>query len=200
MSTEHTSTTTDQTGQDQPAQDHKPGIRPPLPKGNALTLRHGARSPRVYGAVAEKLTAGLLDSRPDLANYPEAVAAWATAEAQATLLRRHLEEVGTLDPATGEPRSSALTWLGHFERLAIKHRATLGLDPRSEAELARERATAVTLGANLEALAEQGRQALTDSPAGGTADDLAGHVLEQVKANATPYDSRYPDDPKAGTE
>lgn len=185
-------------------QQHRPGTRPPLPEGHAVTLRHGARSPRVYGEVAEKLTSGLLEARPDLAGHPEAVGAWATAEAQAVLLRRHLEEVGTLDPNTGEPRGSLLTWLGHFERLAMKHRSTLGLDPRSEAELARSRATAVTLGANLEALAEQGRQALNHSAAAGTdegtSDDLAGYVLEQVRDTATPYNSRYPDDLKAGTE
>jgi hypothetical protein len=34
------------------------------------------------------LAAGLVEDRPDLARYPEAVAAWSTAEAQAALLRR----------------------------------------------------------------------------------------------------------------
>lgn len=42
--------------------------------------------------------------RPDLAGYPEAVAAWATSEAQAALLRRHLSEVGTINPETSGPR------------------------------------------------------------------------------------------------
>lgn len=65
---------------------HRPGTRPPFPEGNAVQLGHGARSPRVYGTLAEQFTAGLLEARPDLAAYPEAVAGWATAEAQATLL------------------------------------------------------------------------------------------------------------------
>lgn len=117
-----------------------------VPQTPAVTLGHGVRSPLVYGALAELLTVGLLNKRPDLAAYPEAVAGWATAEAQATLVMRHLEQVGTFHPETGEPRGSTLNWLRNFERLAAKHRQTLGLDPRSEAELTRERAAAMTLG------------------------------------------------------
>lgn len=177
--------------------DHRPGTRPPFPDGNAVNMAHGARAPRVYGTLAEQLTSGLLEARPDLSAYPEAVAGWATAEAQATLLRRHLEKVGTIDPATGEPRESTLKHLRWFEAAAAKHRSTLGLDPRSEAELARERAAAVTLGVNLEQLANRGRQALngSDSDRPALHDDLAGHVLEQVKSAAPAYSSRYPDDP-----
>jgi len=178
------------------------GKRPPFPKSNTVNLEHGARSPRVYGTMAEQLTAGLLEDRPDLVSYPEAVAGWATAEAQATLMRRHLDQVGTIDASTGEPRGSALNWLRNFERLAAKHRQTLGLDPRAEAELARERATAMTLGVNLESLAQQGKQALRSSEATGTNlhDDLAGHALEQTKASAPAYNSRYPDDPEYTSE
>lgn len=189
MSTEETA---------QEVSGHRPGTRPPLPPGHTLTMSHGARAPRVYGEVAERLAAGLLEDRPDLAAYPEAVAGWATAEAQAQLMRRHLAEVGSIDPESGEPRGSALNHLRWFEASAAKHRQTLGLDPRSEAELARERAAAVTLGVNLENLAERGRAALSASEGNGRPalhDDLAGHVLEQVRGAAPVYNSRYPDDP-----
>lgn len=197
MSTEENNVQTDQQGD-----DHRHGTRPPFPKGNAVNTAHGARAPRVYGTLAEQLTAGLLEARPDLAAYPEAVAGWATSEAQATLLRRHLDQVGTIDAETQEPRGSALNHLRWFEQAAAKHRQTLGLDPRSEAELARERATAATLGVNLEALAQQGRQALNGSENGRPAlhDDLAGRVLAEVTAAAPVYNSRYEDDPKFQSE
>jgi hypothetical protein len=160
------------------------GERPPFPPGNALHLSHGARAPRVYGALAESLAAGLTEDRPDLAAYPEAVAAWATAEAQAALLRRHLADVGTIDPGTGEPRPGTLTWLRTFEKAAAEHRATLGLDPRSEAALTRERAAAVTLAVDLTALAERGRAVLAARESAGipAPPDLAGKVLAEVQA------------------
>lgn len=81
--------------------------RPPFAPGNLAMLTHGASTPRVYGPLAEELAAGLTEDRPDLAAYPEALAAWATAEAQAALLRRHLSEVGTIDPGTDKPASNA---------------------------------------------------------------------------------------------
>ena len=160
--------------------------RPPFPPGNLVGLSHGARTPRVYGPLAELLAAGLIADRPDLTAYPEAVAAWATAEAQTALLRRHLAEVGTIDPETGEPRPSPLTWLRSFEKLAAEHRATLGLDPLSEARLSRERATAVTLAVDLDALAERGRAVLSARELAGlpAPPDLAGEVLAVVRASA----------------
>lgn len=156
--------------------------RPALPEGHALGLRSGYRSPRVYGALAEALAAGLLADRPDLGAYPEAVAGWATAEACAALLRRHLDEVGAIDPATHEPRATSLNALRQYERQAVEHRATLGLDPRSEASLMRERATAAALVVDLDALAERGRRAL----AGQAADerDLAGEALARVRGES----------------
>ena len=102
-------------------------------------MQGGYRSPRVYGELAELLAAGLLADRPDLDRYPEAVAAWATAEAQAALIRRHLAERGPLGD-DGEPRATLLYWLTRIETVAMKHRAALGLDPTSEARLRRDRA------------------------------------------------------------
>jgi len=171
-------------GQGQPSGIPAKGTRPPFTSGNLAPVTHGARSPRVYGDLAQRFAAGLVDDRPDLAAYPEAVAAWATAEAQAALLRRHLAEVGPLDPDTGRPRDAALTWLTRLEGAAARHRATLGLDPRSEAALSRERAAAVVLAVDLDALAERGRAAL--AARGTSPPDLAGEVLAgHVAAYAT---------------
>ncbi|PPF47053.1 hypothetical protein C5B85_01900 [Pseudoclavibacter sp. AY1F1] len=158
------------------------GTRPPFPPGHVVTLRSGHRSPRVYGELSQQLAAGLIEDRPDLATYPEAVAAWATAEAQASLLRRHLEEVGPIDPAKNEPRQASLAWLVKLERLAREHRTTLGLDPRSEAALAKDRAAASVLAVDLGQLAERGRAALDARQAAGIepAPDLAGIALAGV--------------------
>lgn len=163
--------------------------------GQVVTLGHGARSPRVYGTLATALAAGLMDDRPDLAVYPEAVAAWATAEAQAALMRRHLDEVGALDD-DGQPRTPVLEWLNRTENAAMRHRATLGLDPMSEARLARERASASVLASavDLDALAERGRAALAAREASGlpATRDLAGEALTAVRASAPPV-VRSPD-------
>lgn len=153
------------------------GTRPPMQPGNLARLSHGARAPRVYGALAQRLAAGLLEDRPDLGSYPEAVAAWASAEAQAALMRRHLADVGPIDPDTGEPRPGALKWLVQFERLALAARVPLGLDPLSEAALARTRAEAATYVVDLDAIAERGRQALAKRQ--DAAADLAGEVLAE---------------------
>ena len=160
------------------------GSRPPFPPGNLVQLTHGARTPRVYGELAQTLAAGLAADRPDLAGYPEAVAAWATAEAQAALLRRHVAGVGPLDPDTGQPRDAVLTWLNRTEGAAARHRTALGLDPRSEAALARERAAASVLAVDLDALAERGRVVLAERERAGLPAplDLAGSVLASVTA------------------
>jgi hypothetical protein len=94
--------------------------------------------------------------------------------------------VGTIDPDTGKPRAESLTVLRSFERLAAEHRATLGLDPRSEASLARERAAAATLAVDLDALAQRGRAVLTAREQAGlpAPPDLAGDVLAEVRAAA----------------
>lgn len=159
------------------------GTRPPFTPGNLVGASHGARAPRVYGDLAQRLAVGLMDDRPDLAAYPEAVAAWATAEAQAALMRRHVADVGTFAD-DGEPRGSLLTWLRSFERMASEARKPLGLDPMSEAALSRERAAAATLAVDLDALAERGRLALAQREAAGlpAPPDLAGEVLTEHRA------------------
>lgn len=164
-----------------PARGYK---RPPFAANNLVNLSHGARSPRVYNIVAQELVAGLLESRPDLIDYPEALAGWAQAEAQALLMRRHLEKVGAFDPETGEPRDGLLRWSASFEKQAAGHRQLLGLDPRSEASLARDRASAAVLSVDLAAIAERGRQALAARQVAEVGTDIAGRVLE---AQTTAY-------------
>ncbi len=160
--------------------------RQPFAKGNAMSVQSGGRSPRVYGELAELLAAGLMQDRPDLAQFPEAVAGWATAEAQAVLFRRHLSDVGPIDE-NGKPRESTLNWARHSENAAAKHRAVLGLDPRSEAALIRERASATALGVDLAVLAERGRAVLEARATQGIEPpaDIAGEVLQRVHVEGT---------------
>lgn len=156
----------------------------PFTKGNTDHMTSGHRSPRVYGELAQHLTAGLLAERPDLAAYPESVAAWATAEAQATLLRRHLAEVGPIGE-DGQPRKSSIQWSRQLEKSAAERRKELGLDPRSEAQLAKDRLAANIMTGSLHQLAERGRADLAARAAEGqvvTAPDVAGEILERVAA------------------
>lgn len=122
-------------------------------KGNEVRLRHGARSERHVTPVAEELVAGLLEDRPDLAQYPEALEAWARAEARALLMAGadFLDEDG--HPIN--PRDVA-----RFERLAADARARLGLDPKSEADLHKSRADAARSVVDLDAIRRRGREAL----------------------------------------
>ena len=152
--------------------------------GHPGPLVSGHRAPRVYGPLAQTLAAGLEADRPDLAACPEAIAAWSTAEAVAALLRRHLAEVGPVDPATSQPRETSLHELHRAESAAARHRAVLGLDPRSEAALARERAEVATLVVDLDGLAERGRQALQAREQAGLPApiDLAGEALARAHA------------------
>src|SRR5699024_5531339 len=86
---------------------------PEFSENNVVSLQSGYRSPRVYSAVSAGLVAGIVDDRPDLRKYPEALAAWADAEARAALLRRHLDEIGIIDD-DGQPRTSLVNMLRWF--------------------------------------------------------------------------------------
>ncbi|MCU4296341.1 hypothetical protein D3I60_04470 [Brevibacterium permense] len=155
---------------------------PDFSENNVVSLQRGHRSPRVYSAVSAALVAGIVDDRPDLKKYPEALAAWADAEARAALLRRHLDEVGIIDE-DGLPRTSQVHMLKWFENSATAARDRLGLDPRSEAELSLLRAKALREGtgvggggAELDALVEQGRAVLDAGP------DPVIAALDRVRA------------------
>jgi hypothetical protein len=141
------------------------GDRPPrgytwetFTEGNQLGLRHGAFSERKVEPIATALVAGLLSSRPDLAAYPETVHAWARAEARCLLLADWVAEHGLVDADGNTPAS--LRYVAQFERLALDLRSQLGLDPRSEAELARSRVSATAAAFDLDAVRASGREVL----------------------------------------
>src|SRR5687767_10257374 len=120
---------------------------PPFSPGNTVSYRHGAHSGRAIDPIALDLAAGLVVERPDLDRFPEAVMAWARAEARCILLHEHQATHGLLDD-DGEVRGGR--YVAQFERLAADLRARLGLDPRSEAELARARADATRSAVDLD--------------------------------------------------
>jgi hypothetical protein len=131
---------------------------PPFQPGHELSTKHGARSPRKVEPLAAELVAGLLAARPDLEGYPEAVWAWGRAEARCVLLSEWIATRGLIDPETDQPMPG-LKWLLSFENQAANFRAILGLDPASEARLAKERAEATRGAVGLERLRERGRAA-----------------------------------------
>jgi hypothetical protein len=138
---------------------------PPFAVGNRAALHHGAFSPRVFEPLARELAAGLLAARPALEPYGFAVAAWAEAEARAALLREHLASRGMFDEHGGV-RDGPLRWLVQFEKRAEAGRRRLGLDPRSHAELLRERAEATRSVEDLGAVRQRGREALRSAERG----------------------------------
>lgn len=173
------------------------GDAEPYAPGNGASVRSGANSVRTYLPLAQELAAGLIAARPDLAPYGVAVARWAEWEARAMLLRRHLANVGDLDGdgPDAEPRKGVVVWLERCEKAAERAADRLGLDPRSEATLAKERAAAHHLmtGSGLDDLAQRGREALAAREAAGIPPprDLAGEHLERVKAEGRAAQERY---------
>ena len=128
----------------------------PFPAGNTISRTHGVWSDRRVNPHAVKLTHTLLGVRPDLAAYEETVWAWARAEARCLLLEEWLmdhplvEEDGNVAPVA--------RYVSQFERLAADLRAKLGLDPKSEAELASSRAQATLHTFDIEELRARGRE------------------------------------------
>lgn len=174
-------------GRERAAEEHRttPGADP-FPPGNQVATKSGVRSPRIFLRLARELVDDLLARRPDLRGYPDAVEAWAQAEAQVALHRRWLALHGSFD-TNSQPRDSALRWLNIFEKRAEAARAVLGLDPISEAKLAKERASASLLATDLRGLAEQGAMVLEqrdDEPR-----DRVGEILAEVIAEAPRHES-----------
>ena len=130
----------------------------PFEVGNRAAVRSGAHSRREVDPFAETLACGLVEVRPDVARYPETVAAWARAEARCLLLAEWQVRAGLIDEATGEVRGGR--YVAQFERLAADLRAKLGLDPRSEAELHRSRAEAAHATFDLDSIVTAGISAL----------------------------------------
>lgn len=129
----------------------------PFEPENTAALRHGARSPRFVDPVTAELVDALLADRPALDAYPEAVWAWARAEARCLLYADHHARHGLLD-SEGEVRGGARVF--QAERLAAELRARLGLDPRADADLRKAQVEAVASAVDLEAIRDRGRTAI----------------------------------------
>lgn len=155
----------------------KPGTRAPFTEAHLTRMKFGARSPRVYGAVAERLLEDLLIAKPELADYPEEVAAVAQQEAIVALMRMEMA-AGVRDKLTGQPRLALIARYFSAERSAAKARDRIGLAPKSEAEIARERAEATRSVVDLHALAARGQAALE---ARAATPDLVTITLAEVR-------------------
>jgi hypothetical protein len=129
----------------------------PFAPGNQLQYRHGARSELGTDPVAVELADALLAERPDLLDYPEAVQAWARAEARVLRYADYHARVGYLDEA-GQVRGGS--HVAAAENAAARLRERLGLDPVSDVQLQRAKAEAVHLVADLEQIRERGRVVL----------------------------------------
>lgn len=105
----------------------------PYEPGNTAALRHGATSPRVVKPLAAEIASELLERRPDLERYPDALEAYAQALARIRLIRAWHDEVGMIDPDKGEVRAARS--LAQAEAATARLRERLGLDPRGEIEL-----------------------------------------------------------------
>jgi hypothetical protein len=132
-------------------------------------LRHGARSDRFVEPLAAAFREVLLADRPDLAAYPEALAAWATAEARCERLRVWTSEHGLVG-ADGKVTNSHDLLM--FEAQAARFRAQLGLDPMSDAQLQKSRADAVLTVVDLESIRARGREAFARRQALASAEDV----------------------------
>lgn len=126
-------------------------------KHNEVSIRSGAHSRRRVDPLATELVAGLLEDRPDLAGFPETVWAWGRAEARCWLLAEYHAEHGLFDEK-GNVRGGQ--YVGQFEKLAAHLRSTIGLDPRSEAELAKVRVDATHASFDLDVLRAKGREVI----------------------------------------
>lgn len=157
-------------------EDHPHRERPPFEPGNEAAMTHGARSPRKVEELARQIDVDLLDRAPWIEHYPEALRAYGRAEAVARLLFNDIARVGAYDDK-GQFRASIVAKWATAENTTARLREALGLTPKSEAEVARDRAAAASLASNvdLSTLAERGRAALAArgpaAPALLTADD-----------------------------
>jgi hypothetical protein len=129
----------------------------PFKIGNEVRLRHGARSERRVDPVAAELVEALLADRPDLAAYPEALWAWARAEARVMLFEDFHARHGFLTDA-GEVQGGGR--VREYEVLAANLRARLGLDPLADATLRKAQAEVLHLAADLDGIRERGRAVL----------------------------------------
>ena len=125
---------------------------------NLEKRKHGIWSRRTYEPLSRELAEGLIEERPDLANYPETVWSWARAEARCLLLAEWLADHPLVD-SRGKP-APVSRFIVQFENQAMALRAKLGLDPKSEADLASSRAQATLVSYDIEELRARGREVM----------------------------------------
>ena len=117
-------------------------------------LKHGTRSPDIVNPIANQLADDVIQRRPDLTRYPEAVAAWAALEAKAFLLRNFIDEVGMF---AGNRLRPAVGLLLRFEEASRRARKELGLSPTAEIELEKLKRETLIAGTSLDSLRDIGR-------------------------------------------
>jgi hypothetical protein len=127
------------------------------PTASAPGLQHGVYSPATVNPVAQQLVQEVLERRPDLARYPEAVAAWGDLEAKARLLRAWVDEHGFF--GNGFRPRAGVGLLLKFEEAARRARNELGLNPAAEVQLVKLQKETVAVDASLEDLKTRGREA-----------------------------------------
>lgn len=134
----------------------------PFQKGNALAVKHGAASQRVFGPLARQLADRLLEACPDLGDvrYRAAVTRWSEAEAQESLLVFELDRVVASDGVDSEAAEMLERRLDRVRARSSRLRADLGLTPRGHVELVAGRAHAEREFVDLEGLRARGRAAI----------------------------------------
>ncbi|MES1170166.1 MAG: hypothetical protein ABUL47_05715 [Leifsonia sp.] len=137
-----------------------PRQREPFREGNLAAVTNGARSRRKVEELASRIDDELAERAPWVLSYPEALSAYARAESISRLIYNDLARNGIYDK-NGQFRASLISRWSTAENVAARQRAELGLTPKSEAEVARDRATAaaVAQSADLADLAARGRAA-----------------------------------------
>jgi len=119
------------------------GQRPPFLPGNEAAVTHGARSPRKVERVARQVSEELAERFPIALDYPETLNALARVEGVARMLFADLV-TNTAYGKKGEFRAALLSRWNAAENTAAKLRASLGMTPQSEAQVARDRAVAAS--------------------------------------------------------
>ena len=130
---------------------------PPVEAGNTVSLKHGARSPRIYEPLARDL---LEQVRPAVTWWTTAdeptIWAWAIVESRAHLIRTWLEDRGSeVDEETGDVLGASRQ-LDRLDARCESLRSKLGLDPLSRARLGRDVAAGKVDLARLMAEADDG--------------------------------------------
>lgn len=141
--------------------------RPPFPPGNAVSVRHGAKSDAVVLPLADAKLVELRERAPWILDVVDAdgLRAYLVTEARCDLLRAYVNENGLLD-GKGKPTGAA-EFLLRCERSATDLRSRLGLDPLSRGRLGRDVAVAHAVADSaVRATAEAGRKIREQREAG----------------------------------